>query len=158
MKWNHVLILMACVLLPLLVGGVAGGLTASGISEWYQNLEKPFFNPPNYLFGIVWPVLYVLMGVSLFLIWVSPPHLDKRAAYVAFSVQLLLNFFWSFIFFNFREPAWALLEILILVVCVFWMIHTFYSIRRWAAFLQVPYFLWVIFAAALNASIWILNY
>lgn len=152
-----VLKFLVALAIPLAVGGLSGALTSDGIDEWYQYLEKPAFNPPNYLFGIVWPVLYALMGVSLFLIWVSPPHPRKRIAYVAFSVQLALNFFWSFIFFNFREPAWALAEIVVLWVCILWMIRTFYLIRKWAAVLQIPYLLWVTFATVLNAAIWLLN-
>lgn len=157
MKWKHVLIFIVCIVLPMGIGGVSGFFTSDGINEWYQYLEKPFFNPPNYLFGIVWPILYALMGVSLFLIWVSPSNPKKRVAYIAFSVQLVLNFFWSFIFFNFREPAWALAEIVVLWICITWMIRAFYPIRKWAAILQVPYMLWVSFATALNAAILWLN-
>jgi benzodiazapine receptor len=152
-----VLQLIVAVSIPLVVGGLSGALTSGGISEWYQYLNKPSFNPPGYLFGIVWPILYVLMGISLFLIWAAPPHRNKKWAFTIFGIQLALNFFWSFIFFNFREPGWALVEIVVLWLSIVAMIVCFHSIRRWAAWLQIPYLLWVTFATVLNASIWMLN-
>lgn len=148
---------IVAIAIPMSIGGLSGLLTDSATSQWYQQLEKPWFNPPSYLFGIVWPVLYLLMGISLFLIWAARPHPHKIRAFVIFGVQLLLNFLWSFIFFTFQEPGWALLEMSLLWMSIVAMMVVFFPIRRWAAVLQIPYLLWVTFATLLNASIWMFN-
>ncbi|TVR39139.1 MAG: tryptophan-rich sensory protein [Cryomorphaceae bacterium] len=149
--------LVICIAIPLMVGGLSGYLTAGGTSTWYQELDRPSFTPPGFLFGIVWPILYALMGISLYLVWSSEASPLKGMAYTAFFIQLGLNFLWSFLFFNFKELGWALAEIGVLWVCILWMILSFYKVSPWAAYLQVPYLMWVSFATVLNAAFYWLN-
>ena len=109
---NRYLKLTLCILLPLMVGGISGFATATSINTWYVTLNKPFFNPPNYLFGPVWTTLYILMGVSLYLILQTPKNELRKKAITVFAVQLCLNFWWSFIFFKFQYLGVALVEII----------------------------------------------
>lgn len=148
---------MICLLLPLAIGGISGYATASGITDWYVNLNKPSFNPPNYLFGPVWTFLYLLMGVSLFIVWRSPAGPDRTQALRIFVIQLTLNFLWSFLFFRFNLPGLALLEIIMIWISILTMILLFGRISKPAAYLQIPYLLWVSFATVLNGAIWYLN-
>lgn len=149
--------LIICILLPLLVGGISGFATATSINDWYVNINKPSFNPPNYLFGPVWTTLYILMGVSFYMILQTASHDMRKKAVNIFSIQLLLNFCWSFIFFNFQLPGFAFAEIIIMWISILTMIIIFYKINKTAALLQIPYLMWVSFASVLNGSIWYLN-
>jgi tryptophan-rich sensory protein len=143
-------------MLPLIVGGLSGYFTASNIATWYVTLNKPFFNPPNYLFGPVWTVLYLMMGISLGMI-INAKHSNKNNSLIIFSIQLVLNFFWSVIFFSLQSPGWAAIEIIALWLSIIYMIRNFYKINKWAGWLQIPYLLWVTFASVLNISIYVLN-
>lgn len=146
------------VLLPLLVGGAAGWATAQGVRGWYPTLVKPPFNPPAWVFGPVWTTLYILMGVAFFLVWRKKDELPlARLAMVAWGVQLLLNFLWSFFFFWAQAPGWAFLEILLLLGALIWTVVLFFRVSRPAGWLMTPYLLWVSFASVLNVAIWILN-
>lgn len=146
-----------CITIPLMVGAISGIATVSNIPTWYVTLNKPSFNPPNYLFAPVWTTLYVLMGISLFMILQATKSILKTQAIKAFSVQLVLNFCWSFLFFQFHTLGIALIEIIMLLCCILWMIFSFYKINKTAALLNIPYLLWVSFASILNASIYMLN-
>jgi translocator protein len=157
MKQKHILALIVCFIIPLVFGGISGLLTADNIPSWYAFLNKPAFNPPDYLFGPVWTGLYLLMGLSLFLIWRSSPGVRRNQALVIFGAQLVLNFSWTFIFFHFRQPGWAFFEIVLVWIAVLAMILFFYRISKTAALLQIPYILWVSFASVLNGMIWWLN-
>jgi len=143
---------------PLLVGGTAGWATAQGVRDWYPALIKPPFNPPAWVFGPVWTLLYVLMGVAFFLVWrrVSVSA-TARGAMAGYGIQLFLNFVWSFLFFWAEAPGWALLEILLLWLALAWTVVRFFRESRWAGWLMMPYLAWVTFASVLNASIWFLN-
>jgi tryptophan-rich sensory protein len=143
-------------MLPLIVGGLSGYFTASNIATWYVTLNKPFFNPPNYLFGPVWTVLYLMMGISLGMI-INAKHSNKNKSLIIFSIQLVLNFFWSVIFFSLQSPGWAAIEIIAMWLSIIYMIRSFYKINKWAGWLQIPYLLWVTFASVLNISIYVLN-
>ncbi len=147
--------LISCILIPLLVGGISGIATVSGIKDWYVHLNKPFFNPPNYLFGPVWSLLYLLMGISLFMI--LQYTVSKKKAILIFSIQLFFNFWWSFLFFKFQLLGLSLIEIMLMWLSILWMIIEFRKINKTAGYLQIPYLLWVTFATLLNASIWYLN-
>lgn len=149
--------LIICLLIPLSVGGIAGYATAAGVNDWYAALNKPSFNPPGYVFGPVWTFLYLLMGISLFIIWKSPQGHDRTNALTIFFVQLFLNFAWSFLFFRFHQPGWALADIVLIWIGIITMIILFKKISRTAALIQIPYLLWVSFATILNAAIWQLN-
>jgi len=154
---NKTIKLILCISLTLSIGAISGIATSSGINNWYVTLNKPVFNPPNYLFGPVWTVLYILMGVSFYLILQSKNPILKKRAIIIFFIQLFLNFCWSFLFFKFQLVGVALIEIIFIWVSIIIMIVAFYKISKAASFLQIPYLLWVSFASVLNGSIWILN-
>lgn len=154
---NRYLKLTLCITIPLLIGGMSGFATANSISSWYVGINKPSFNPPNYLFGPVWTTLYILMGISLFMILKSPANEMRKKALLIFSIQLFLNFLWSFIFFNFQLLGLAFIEIILMWLSILTMITIFSKINKTAAYLQIPYLLWVSFASVLNGSIWFLN-
>jgi translocator protein len=145
--------IILCILLPLLVGALSGMATTNGLLNWYPSLHKPFFNPPNFLFGPVWTLLYVLMGISFYIILQSKDLMLKRRAVIIFGIQLVFNFFWSFIFFENKLLGWALVEIIILWLLLIGMIASFYGIDKRAGLLQIPYLLWVSFAVLLNGAI-----
>lgn len=153
---KKVLLFFGCLLLTLLTGSVSGLLTANEIRNWYSTLHKPAFNPPNWVFGPVWTILYLLMGISLFMILQTNIKL-KHNAIILFSAQLVLNFFWSIIFFNLHLIGAAFIEILILWACILLMVVQFYKIRKAAALLQLPYLAWVSFASLLNFAVWMIN-
>lgn len=150
--------LFISILLPLLVGAISGLFTALGVKGWYANAVKPSFNPPNWIFGPVWTILYIMMGIALFLVWKAAADKQlKRTAIVLYGVQLALNFCWSIIFFKMQEPGWAFAEILLMWLMILLTIIWFGKISSTAAWLLVPYICWVSFAAVLNYSIWQLN-
>jgi translocator protein len=132
--------------------GILGSFfTVSSIPTWYVTLNKPFFSPPNWIFGPVWTILYVLIGISLYLVW------TKKKVPSVFWIQLFLNAIWSIIFFGLRNPAFALINIIALWIVIILTIRSFYTINKLSANLLYPYFVWVSFASILNFSIWILN-
>ena len=150
--------LIISILIPVLVGAISGYFTSSGVNGWYALANKPWFNPPNWIFAPVWTTLYVLMGIAFFLVWKSEPtNLIKKTAIVLFAFQLLLNFFWSFIFFKLQQPGWAFAEIILMWVMILLTILWFGKISSTASWLLVPYICWVSFASVLNYSIWRLN-
>ncbi len=157
MKPRDIPALIISIAIPLAVGGIAGRATTSNLEPWYASLEKPIFQPPNYLFGPVWTLLYILMGISLYLIWKSPSGTARTKALGIFALQLALNFGWSFIFFSFQWLGAALAWIILLWVVIAIQIGIFLRVNKTAAYLQIPYLLWVTFATLLNAAIWRLN-
>ena len=144
-------------LITLAVGGFSGYATASNIDIWYAKINKPSFNPPNWIFGPVWTVLYILLGIALYLIWKLPASANRTAALAFFGIQLLLNFAWSFIFFNFHFVGWAFVEIVVMWFFILLTILQFSPLSKTAIWLMLPYLLWVSFAAVLNFAIWKLN-
>ncbi|MEP7318210.1 MAG: TspO/MBR family protein [Panacibacter sp.] len=143
--------------ITLTVGGIAGFATATAIDTWYIYLNKPSFNPPNSLFAPVWTILYILMGIALFLVWKLPKSNLRNRAITIFFVQLVLNFLWSFIFFNMHQVGWALIDILLLWIAIILTMFAFAPLSKTAFWLLSPYLLWVSFASVLNYSIWHLN-
>lgn len=140
------------------IGIVSGLLAGVANNPWFEALQKPSWNPPGYLFGPVWTILYLLMGISSWLIWKSPqPIKRRRTALIFFAIQLFLNFWWSILFFNFHSSLLALIDIFAMLFFISLTIFAFSKISKLAAWLLVPYLLWVSFATALNASIWYLN-
>lgn len=141
-----------------LAGLLGTPFTISAIPNWYATLNKPFFSPPNWIFGPVWTLLYFLMGVAFFLVWKQgwqKKHVKTAGKF--FLVQLALNFVWSPIFFGLQSPALGLLVIVAMWVAIVLTMQKFYSISRLAFYLLVPYVLWVSFATLLNAAILVLN-
>ncbi len=145
-------------LAPLAVGAVSGWVTVESVNGWFATINKPPFNPPNEVFAPVWSTLYILMGISFFIVWKSDAAKDdKRQAFIFYFVQLLLNFAWSFIFFEFHEIGWAFIDIILLWLMIMFTIISFANISRIAAVLLIPYICWVGYAGVLNYFIWRLN-
>ncbi len=153
-EWKKLLVSLG---LPLAMGGIAGYCTATEIGAWYAGLAKPFFNPPNAVFAPVWTVLYVLMGCSLYLVSRGSSSTGKKWAIGIFMAQLVVNLSWSFVFFKAHAIGWALVDIAVMWVLINITIGTFNRINKAAAWLMIPYLLWVSFAGVLNYAIWILN-
>ncbi len=150
--------LIVSIIICQLAGFVGSLFTTPSIPTWYATLNKPPFTPPNRLFGPVWLILYLLMGVALFLVWRKGlKQLYVKKALIFFGVQLVLNILWSAAFFGFKSPLAGLIIILVLWVTIIITIRHFYNVSLTAARLLIPYILWVSFAAILNLSIFILN-
>ncbi|MBS3818024.1 tryptophan-rich sensory protein [bacterium] len=156
--WKKILILIGFILLSQLAGLIGSLFTAPSVDTWYTTLQKPSFTPPGWLFAPVWTTLYILMGISAFIVWRKgwKNPLVKWALGI-FLFQLILNALWSVLFFGLKQPLIAFGEIVLLWLAVGVMIFNFHKVSRWAAYLQFPYILWVTFAALLNGFLWILN-
>jgi benzodiazapine receptor len=155
---KSILKLIISIAIPLSVGGLGGYFTSSSVKDWYTALQKPFFNPPAWLFGPVWTTLYVVMGISFFIVWKKNVFtLIKKKALTFYFLQLALNLLWSFIFFYKKQPGWAFAEIIILLISIATTTIYFFRISKTAGWLMVPYIAWVCFATILNYSIWMLN-
>jgi benzodiazapine receptor len=157
LKKSNIIKLIVSIILPLSIGAIAGIFTSDAIPGWYETLKQPSFNPPNWVFGPVWTTLYFLMGISLFLIWKQSPNKKRNRAILVFMIQLVLNFCWSFLFFYFHQLGLAFMEIILLWLSIFLMILLFYRLRPLAAYINIPYILWVTFATMLNAAYYFLN-
>lgn len=152
--WKLIVAVVGCEL----VGLAATTVTITAIPTWYAGLNKPPFSPPNFIFGSVWTMIYFLMGVALFLVWQKGFKKKViRTAVLVFSLQLGLNFLWSIIFFGAHSPILALVEIIFLWGAIAVTIARFIVVSKPAAYLLVPYILWVSLAAVLNGSIVVLN-
>ena len=150
--------LAIAVTIPLAVGGLSGFATAQGVRDWFPTLIKPWFNPPSWVFGPVWTLLYLMMGIAASLVWQKGWSSGAvKVALVLFAIQLVLNGLWSVLFFGIRSPGLAFAEILLLWVSIGGTIVLFWRVSPAAGMLLLPYQAWVTFAAVLNASIWILN-
>jgi tryptophan-rich sensory protein len=158
MEIKKIFKLVFSIIICQLAGIIGSFFTSSSVSTWYTTLKKPSFNPPNWVFGPVWITLFVLMGISLYLIWTKGIKTKKaRIALILFGIQLLLNILWSIIFFGLKSPFYAFIEIIILWIAILLTIMRFYKISKTAAYLLIPYLLWVSFAAIVNFSIFYLN-
>lgn len=154
---RSMLVLAGFLLASFAVAAIGGWFTSQGMPDWYMSLEKPSFQPPSWLFGPVWTVLYILMAVAAWLVWREAGWSGAYAALAAFGVQLVLNLAWSGVFFALRAPGWALAEIAALWLAIAITTVLFFRHSSLAGALMVPYLLWVTFAAALNAAIVRLN-
>jgi benzodiazapine receptor len=137
--------------------GLIGALATSRAGDFYRTLERPEWGPPSWLFGPVWTLLYVLMGVAAWLVWKAPDAQEarhRRQALALFVAQLVVNALWSWIFFAWREGALAFVEIIVLALMIVATIAAFHRISRRAAWLLIPYLAWVLFATVLTYSIW----
>ena len=139
------------------VGALAGLLTRHGMELYKTQIQKPPLSPPAILFPIVWAILYALMGIGAARIWLAPKSRDRTLSLTIYLLQLAFNFVWSLLFFNAEAFGLAFVWLAVLLVMILWMIVLFSKVDRWAALLQIPYFLWVMFAGYLNYAVWILN-
>ncbi len=157
-NWQSALILIGAVLVCNFAGLLGALVTSTGPGSWYETLVKPSFNPPSWLFGPVWTLLYILMGISLYLVIMEgrKGH-DVRLPLILFAIQLILNTLWSFAFFAMESPLTGLLVILSLWIFIVATMIVFYPVRKAATWLLVPYLLWVSFATVLNYALYILN-
>jgi benzodiazapine receptor len=150
--------LLGCIGLCEAAGIFGGIFTAQSVRTWYVELNKPSFSPPNWVFGPVWVALYAMMGTALYLVWQQKDAAGgTETAIVVFLVQLVLNAFWSFIFFGLRSPFWGFVEIVVLWVSIAATIVLFWKISATAGALLIPYIFWVTFAGGLNFSLWQMN-
>ena len=157
-KMQNRIKLIISVALPVMVGGVSGLFTRPEIDGWYKSIQKPDWQPPNWVFGPVWTLLYILMGIALYLVWTSHSSaIQKRKAIFYWSLQLVLNFFWSYIFFSLHRIDLALAEILLLWLFIVVTIFLFARNSKPAAWLLVPYIAWVSFAGILTFTLYQLN-
>jgi benzodiazapine receptor len=158
MKVRDIWKLVVSIAASLAAGAIGSVFTRSAIPTWYATLQKPSFNPPNWLFAPVWTFLYILMGIAAFLVWrKGVGNRQIRMALIVFLIQLILNALWSVVFFGLESPLYGLIVISILWVAILFTVLQFFKISRVASVLMWPYLLWVTFAAALNSSIWLLN-
>jgi benzodiazapine receptor len=156
-KKNKLFILLSSILICEGVGFLGSVFTFSSIPTWYASLNKPTFNPPNWIFAPVWTTLYFLIGLSLLLILQKKLKKQGNFLVTLFSVQLFLNFLWSVIFFGLHLPVLALVEIAFLWILIVLLIVDFWKFSKPAALLLIPYLCWVSFASILNLYIVLLN-
>ena len=143
--------------IALAVGALSGFLTMNGTEIYGATALKPPLSPPAWLFPVAWTILYTLMGISAARIWLLPESTERSRGLNLYVAQLIINFFWSLIFFNARAYGFAVIWLILLWILVFKMILEFRKIDPLAAKLQIPYLIWLIFAAYLNIAVWILN-
>ncbi len=146
------------VFICILIGFLGSVATQTSINTWYQTLNKPFFTPPNWIFAPVWTILYIMMGIAAGIVWSRGfYHKWVKVALYHFGFQLLLNAAWSIFFFGLQNPLIALLDIIALFILLLFTIKWFKVVNTTAAYLLIPYAIWVAFATALNFGIWQLN-
>ena len=150
--------LLAFVLASIVAGSIGSLVTITAPGSWYSLLVKPVFQPPNWIFGPMWTLLFILMGIAAYLVWergIDTP--EVRFALSVFCIQFVFNILWSFLFFGMQSPLLGLLDIIILWWLILATIMTFYRVRKSAAYFLIPYLAWVSFATVLNATIMLLN-
>jgi len=148
--------ILVCVLICAGLGFASGISNVNEVNGWFQTIEKPSWNPPNWIFSPVWTTLYILMGIAAGIIWHSR---DERRiqALMLFILQFLFNLAWSYLFFARHAIGWALAEIILMLILIIATSISFYRIKPLAGMLMLPYILWVSFATVLNGAIWMLN-
>jgi tryptophan-rich sensory protein len=156
-KLIDILKLVTSILFCQLAGFLGSLFTTPAIPTWYATLNKPSFTPPNWIFSPVWISLYILMGISLFIVWRRQDHPQFKTAMIFFFVQLILNILWSAAFFGLRLPLLGLIDIVLLWIAILFTIKNFLKVSKFAGVLLISYLLWVSFAALLNFSLWVLN-
>ena len=154
--FKKILKLLGCIMVCQSAGLLGSNFVANGMATWYPALQKPFFNPPDWIFGITWAVIYTLMGIALFMIWQTKKETTAIAIYIFIS-QLVLNAAWSIIFFGLHQIAFACIELITLWAFILLMILKFYEIKKHTLWLLLPYIIWVSFAVYLNIMLWYLN-
>lgn len=154
----NIITFLICLAIPLLIGFIGSQFTMESVKTWYLTINRPSFNPPNWVFAPVWTTLYVLMGIASFRVWQRRKTAEWfHWAVIIYFVQLIFNLMWSFIFFELHQIGFALVEIILLLLLIVINAFIFYRFDKLAAWLFLPYFLWVSFATYLTYSIFILN-
>ncbi|NNE83281.1 MAG: tryptophan-rich sensory protein [Alphaproteobacteria bacterium] len=154
---HDLLALAGFIAVCLAVSGIGGAITATSVGDWYQALQKPTFNPPDWIFAPVWTTLYVLMATAAWRVWRLPASPARQSALIVFVLQLALNLLWSLLFFGLQRIDLGLIEIVILLVCIVATTILFWRNDVAAGVLVVPYVLWVGYASVLNGALWLLN-
>ena len=139
------------------VGALSGWLSRTGMKAYESSIIQPPLSPPSWLFPVVWTILYALMGIGATRVWMTPQSTNRSSGLNLFVTQLIINFFWSLIFFNAQAFGIAFLWLLLLWILVLWMILAFRKLDKPAGNIQIPYLLWLTFAAYLNFGVWKLN-
>lgn len=145
------------VLITEAVGALSGWLSREGMMLYAEGIIQPPLAPPGWIFPVVWTLLYALMGIGAARVWLAADSPHRSRGLNLFVAQLIVNFFWSLVFFNLQAFGFAFFWLLLLWVLVVWMIVSFYQVDRLAAWLQVPYLIWLTFAAYLSGAIWLMN-
>ena len=153
-KWK---VYLLGALIPITIGSIAGLLTMDSMEIYSQMAIKPPLAPPGWLFPVVWTVLYALMGIGSVMVWQAPPSTQRNRGLNLYVAQLIVNFFWSLIFFNAQAFGLAALWLILLWVLVILMTVQFWKVDQLAGKLQIPYLIWLTFAAYLNIAIWVMN-
>ncbi len=154
MNFNKIIKFLVSIIICQLAGVIGAVFTTPEINGWYKSLNKPSFNPPSWVFGPAWTMLFILMGISLYIVW------SKKISFrniLIFAIQLAINILWSVVFFGMHSPSAAFFVLLLLWVAILFTIINFYKVSKIAAWLLVPYILWVSFAGILNLAIFLLN-
>jgi len=154
---NNKIKLIISILIPVLIWAISWFATSNSINDWYILLEKPIFNPPNWIFWPVWTTLYIMIGISFYLVWKKWFWKYKNKTKIIYTIQLILNFLWSFSFFYFENIWLWLINIILLWIVIIINIYYFYIIDKKAWIILIPYLLWVSFASILNISLYLLN-
>jgi translocator protein len=155
---KNIVVFLICLIVTFAAAAIGSFATTPSIPTWYAALNKPFFNPPNWLFGPVWTLLYLMMAVAAFLVWqrgLNDPAV--RTALLVFLLQLALNSFWSIVFFGWHSLWGGFAVIILLWLAIIWTITVFFQLVPLAAWLLFPYLLWVSFASVLNLAVALLN-
>lgn len=155
MSKRNIWAILISLFIPLAVGGISG-LLISGSMSFYETINKPPLAPPGIIFPFVWGILYILMGISSYLVYKEKTPESRIGLYI-YAAQLIVNFIWPLVFFNARAFLAAFIIILLLDVLVALMIVKFFKVSKVAAYLQIPYFIWLLFATYLNLFVWLLN-
>ena len=158
MDLNGVIKLVVSILASFAAGGIGSLSTFKAIPTWYAGLKKPPYTPPNWAFGPVWTTLYILMGISVFLVWQNGLATnDALLAFTLFWIQLALNALWSIIFFGIKSKGGGVITIIVLWLLILATMITSFRVSGWAGALLIPYILWVSIASYLNIGVWLLN-
>ncbi|MEI6058199.1 MAG: TspO/MBR family protein [archaeon] len=151
------LAMIVCIAIPLFAGFIGSFFTSSNIPVWYEGLNKPSFTPPAQVFPVVWTTLFVLMGIALYIVYVSPKGKTRTMALRLFGIQLGLNIIWSILFFGMRRPEYALIEIVLLWISILMTMIYFRKVDRKTTGYLLLYIIWVSVASVLNYTIVALN-
>ena len=149
--------LIISILIPLVIGFLGSFFTAGSVDSWYTTINKPSFNPPDWIFAPVWTILFILIGLSFYLVWRKNFGEDRKKVFTVYSLQLLFNLLWSVFFFGLKSPLLGLIDIIILLSFIIFNTIIFFKVSKTAGILFLPYLIWVSFASILNFSIFLLN-